>query len=157
MRSIDLAPYKVRNPLAADGEGLKDLEAIQKLYKKLVASADEKVNGELDALLRVINDLKANSAADIDYDVRNSLIEVLFAPNQGLSARDILDRDDLARKIRDWPDATLLLEDTEYDKVKQALESVTGFGRNDVEFVRRIFQASKVEVKGKAKEDASKE
>lgn len=81
------------------------------------------------------------------YDVKGSLIEVLFAPDLRLAALETLERDDLARKIKDWPDDTLLLEETEYQKVKSGLESLRGFGRNDVEFIRRVEQAPEVAVK----------
>lgn len=81
------------------------------------------------------------------YDVRGSLIEILFAPELGLKALEVLARDDLARKIRDWPDETLLLEDAEYEKVKSAIENVTGLGRDEIELIRRVLNASKVEVK----------
>ncbi len=151
MRSIDLATYKVTNPSVVGEDVLKDLEAVEGLYQRLVALPEESADGEVPALGRIIQEMKAGLAKEIDYDVKNSLIEVLFAPNQGLGARDILDRDDLARLIRDWPDAVLLLEDAQYDKIKQAADSVRGFTRNDVEFLRRVLQAPKVDLKNGGK------
>jgi hypothetical protein len=86
---------------------------------------------------------------EVKYDVRGSLIEVLFAPELQLNAREILDRDDLARKIKDCRDNNLLLEEAEYEKIKGAVETVRGMGRNEVEFIRRILKAEKVEVVAK--------
>lgn len=98
--------------------------------------------------------MKAVNLADYDveiaagktepYKVRNSLISVLFAPHQQLSGRALLDRDDLARKVRDakgTDDAPDLVafEDAEFDKIKAAVETQTGYGKFDVEFVRRIL------------------
>ena len=74
------------------------------------------------------------------YPVKDALINVLFG-QPGLKAREILRRDDIARKIlaADGPD--LALEDAEYDQLKQAFEVAEGFGRNDVELVRRVLTA----------------
>ncbi len=82
-----------------------------------------------------------------EYDVKSTLIEVLFAPDLRLAALETLERDDLAHKIKDWPDNTLLLEEADYQKVKAGLESLRGFGRNDVEFIRRVEKAPEVAVK----------
>lgn len=82
-----------------------------------------------------------------DYDIKGSIVEIMFAREQQLTAIETLERDSLAHKIKDWPDNTLLLEEAEYLKVKQSLEALRGFGRNDVEFIRRIMQAPEVPVK----------
>lgn len=82
-----------------------------------------------------------------EYDVRGSIVEILFAREQQLTATETLERDKLAHKILDWPDETLLLEEAEYAKVKQSLEALRGFTRNDVEFIRRINGAPEVSVK----------
>mgnify|MGYP001619773014 FL=1 len=83
------------------------------------------------------------------YDVRGSLIEVLFAPELQLKARDILDRDDLARKIRDWKNNLLILEEAEFEKLKHAIENAGGLGRNEIQLIRRILEAPQVEVEVK--------
>lgn len=82
-----------------------------------------------------------------EYDVRNTMIEVLFSPDLHLTAVEALARDDLAHKIKDCPDNTLLLEEAEYQKLKQGLEATRGFSRNDIEFIRRIEKAPEVAVK----------
>jgi len=86
---------------------------------------------------------------EVLYDVRNSMIEVLFSRDLQLSAREALNRDDLARKIRDSSDGSILLEEGEYSKLEKAVDTIKGFGRADVEFVRRILNAPQVEVEAK--------
>jgi len=84
---------------------------------------------------------------DIPYEVKDSLIEVMFSRDLQLSARELLDRDDIARKVRDCTDGQVILEEEEYNKILTAVNTVKGLGRPDVEFVRRILEAPKVEVK----------
>lgn len=97
----------------------------------------------------------AAGTQNVKYDVRGSLIEILFAPELQLTAKEILDRDDLARKIRDWSDNTLLLEEAEYEKLKSSVEVARGMGHNEVEFIRRVLNAEKIEVKPKVEAEAS--
>jgi len=80
------------------------------------------------------------------YNVRESLIEALFHPDLKLPARELLDREDLARRMRDCPDGYILLEEEEYNKVLQAVNSIRGYTKPDIEFVRRILNAEKVNV-----------
>lgn len=79
------------------------------------------------------------------YDIRTSLIEILFLPSLQLGARQALERDDLARKIKACEGSDLLLEDAEYQQIESAVNGFKGYGRNDVEFVRRVLEAKKVE------------
>jgi len=83
---------------------------------------------------------------ELPYPMREALAEVIFHPDLKLRALDLLKRDDLARKILDHSDSHILLEDSEYDLIKSAVNVVQGFVRNDVEFVRRVLDAESVEV-----------
>ena len=83
---------------------------------------------------------------DQTYPMREALAEVLFHPAIKIMALDLLKRDDLARKILACEDEYLLLEDAEYDKVREAVGKVDSFTRNDVEFVNRVLNAETVEV-----------
>jgi hypothetical protein len=85
----------------------------------------------------------------VPYDVKKSLIAVLFGPELRLRAQDLLERDKLARKIDECKEDSILLEEAEYGMVKSAVDSVSGFSRDDVEFVKRVFEASQVEVQKK--------
>jgi len=86
---------------------------------------------------------------DLPYEMKDSLIELIFSRDLGLSGQELLDRDDLARKIRDCPDGKVLLEESDWKKLALAVNTVKGLGRPDVEFVRRILEAPEVEVEVK--------
>lgn len=88
---------------------------------------------------------------DFPYEVKDSIIELLLTRELRLSGRELLDRDDLAKKIRDCPDGSILLEEGDWNKLVQSAETITGLGRPDVELIRRILKAEKVEVQEKSK------
>jgi hypothetical protein len=98
-------------------------------------------------------DVRGQDGNDVEvpYDVKNSMIEILFSRDLHLSAREALNRDDLARKIRDCPDGSILLEESDYSKLEKAVDAITGFGRTDVEFIRRILEAPRIQVEEKKK------
>ena len=81
---------------------------------------------------------------DVPYAVRPSLINLLFSQRE-LGAMEVLERDDLARKIRDWDGDTLLLEDAEFRQLELAVRSFKGYQKNDVELVRRVVKADTVQ------------
>ena len=89
-----------------------------------------------------------NEIVKMPYDVKSSLIGVLFHPELKLSGRELLLRDKLANKINDT-ESEILLEETDFLKIKMAIESIDGYTRNDVEFVRRVLEAEEIEVKEK--------
>lgn len=79
---------------------------------------------------------------EVAYEMRKSLIMVLFG-QQGLGALEILDRDDLAREIRD-AGKVLEIEEAPYEKLVTAVKAFTGYTQNDVELVRRVVGAVKL-------------
>jgi len=83
---------------------------------------------------------------DQRYPMGEALAEVIFHPALKIVALDLLKRDDLARKILACETPDLLLEESEYALVKDAVEKVDTYTRNDVEFVRRVMNAETVEV-----------
>lgn len=86
---------------------------------------------------------------DVPYDVKDVMIEILLSRSLGLSGAEILKRDGLAHKIMDCTDGMVLLEEDEWDKFVTAINTVKGLGRDDVELVRRILEAEKIEVEPK--------
>lgn len=85
---------------------------------------------------------------DLLYEVKRSTVGLLLGPHLKLSADQLLKNNKLAEKILDAPDdEPLLLEEEEYNRLKQAVETFKGFNKNDVELVRRIMEAVEVEVK----------
>ncbi len=89
---------------------------------------------------------------ELPYPVKNSMIEVLLSKDLGLSAGEALDRWPLACRIRDCPDGTILIEEGDYKKLVEAIDTITGWGRTDIEFLKRITEAPQVEVEEKSKE-----
>lgn len=85
-----------------------------------------------------------------DYKVRQSLLNVMFSPHLHLTARAIIEQDKIACKIEAAGDA-VLLEESEYERVKTAVETFEGYQRNDREFVRRVLDAETVCVEEVAK------
>lgn len=85
----------------------------------------------------------------IPYHFKESMIELLFARANELNGMELVERDKLAHKIYDCSDGTVMLEEAEWNKFYNALETVKGLGRTDVEFCRRILEAEKIEVEAK--------
>jgi len=92
---------------------------------------------------------KRNERGELDgslpYEVKTSVIELLFTRSQGLGAIQLLERDELATKIHSHSGNEILLEDAEFALVEGAIDAFKGFGKEDVEFVKRIKQAEKVD------------
>jgi len=99
--------------------------------------------------METVRDAETGDDVELPYDVRNSMVEALLSRDLGLLAREALDREDLARKIRDCPDETILIEETDYDKLVAAIDTITGWCRTDLEFLHRIIDAPEVEVEEK--------
>ena len=87
--------------------------------------------------------------AEIPYEFRGSLATILFLPELGLSAREVLQRQLLAAKIENCQDYSILLEESDYAKLLAALDAAKGFNRNDAEFIRRVIEAPEVQVQEK--------
>lgn len=85
----------------------------------------------------------------LPYEVKDSMTEMLFARDLQLSGPELLTRDDLVRKINGCTDSKVLLEEEEWNKCVRAAETIKGLGRTDVELIRRILKAPKVEVEAK--------
>jgi hypothetical protein len=83
---------------------------------------------------------------EVPFLVKESIYNALYHPDLRLSAKDLLDNDRLAQKIKACGNVALL-EEEEYQRVLQAFNTIKGFGSNDVELVRRVLEASEVEVK----------
>lgn len=86
---------------------------------------------------------------EFPYNVRSNLITVLFQRQLNLNAVELLGRDDLARKIRDCKSDEILLEESEYEEIKKAVNTFRGYGKQDIEFVRRVLKCPKIEVEEK--------
>ena len=79
------------------------------------------------------------------YLVADSLVAVLFNQSLRLSALDARKNDKIAQKIESATDF-VLLEEAEYQTLKECADSFRGYARNDLEFVDRIANAEEVEI-----------
>jgi hypothetical protein len=82
----------------------------------------------------------------IAYLVRQSLADVLLAPQLKLNGTALLRNNILATKIISSKDSFIFFEEAEWIQLTQALNIIEGWSHNDVEFVRRILESPKVEV-----------
>jgi hypothetical protein len=127
MRQLDLSNYVF---------GVDNLDEIKTKVSKSLAENDD---------LEFVQ-LASELTKAVIYDVKGSLIEILFHQDLDLHANEVMEREDLARKIRNCPDGKILLEEVEWINLRQAVETVPRLGRQEVEFIRRIQNAPKVEV-----------
>ncbi|MFH2095498.1 MAG: hypothetical protein ABIJ16_07330 [Bacteroidota bacterium] len=81
----------------------------------------------------------------VNYEVKTSIVNLLFHPDLKLNAVALLEQNKLAEKIL-ATEQEILLEEAEYGKVKQAVGVVTGLGKNDVELVKRVLEAEEISV-----------
>jgi len=79
------------------------------------------------------------------YDVKTSVLNILFHPGVRLGGAELVRQYTLAQKIEAAGD-DILLEEEEYQRLKKAFDSFEGFGRNDVEFVMRILEAEQLDM-----------
>ena len=90
-----------------------------------------------------------DGSTEIDYNVKESLQACLFHPALKLDGREVLKRGKLSDKIEE-ADGSILLEEEDYRKVKQAFETIEGFQKADIELCRRVLECDKIEVEEKA-------
>ena len=82
----------------------------------------------------------------INYLVRQSLADVLLAPQLKLNGRSLLKSHILATKILSGKDDFVFFEEAEWSQLVHAVEVIEGWSHNDVEFVQRVLNALIVEV-----------
>jgi len=87
--------------------------------------------------------------AEFPYRFKDSVLNLLFNPALQLNGAELVKQNVLAIKLEQCKDDEILLENDEYARIKQAVDSFKGFGRNDVGLVTRINEAEVVEVKTK--------
>ena len=97
----------------------------------------------------MVRDEASGKSVELSYPVKDSMVDVLLSRELGLSSREALDREDLARKIRDCPDGTILIEEADYTKLVAAIDTIKGWSRTDIEFLHRIMDAPEVPVEEK--------
>lgn len=79
------------------------------------------------------------------YEVKRSLITILFHPERKLDAYGALKANKIAEKIDAAADE-VLLEDAEYEQLIEGLKVTTGYVRTDIPFIERVLNAPEVKV-----------
>lgn len=83
----------------------------------------------------------------VPYDVRRSITNVVLSPEQKLGMAELLRYSRITDKIEATKEDFILLEEAEYQIIKQSFNKFKGFGINEVELCRRIEEAEEVKVK----------
>ena len=81
------------------------------------------------------------------YAFKDAIINLMFHPDLKLSSVELLKTNILAEKIIN--NEEIMLEEAEYNKIKNAVDSFQGFGKNEVELVKRVTECPKIDVKEK--------
>lgn len=82
-----------------------------------------------------------------DYPVKESLVEMAFIPQDGCRGSELLKRSALAQKIEQATGDSVLLEQAEWQRLIDALNSgAMKLGKWQVELVRRVIEAPDVPV-----------
>jgi len=82
------------------------------------------------------------------YSVKQSIEMAMYHPDLRLNYKDLMDHDRIAQKIKQ-ANGFVLLEESEYGRVRLAFESIKGFRKEDVELVKRVIEAPEVDVQEK--------
>ncbi len=90
----------------------------------------------------VVTDYPADGAT---YEVKRSLVVVLFHPDRKLDAFDTLKAQKIAEKIEAATES-VLLEEAEYAQLLEGIKVTRGFTRNDVELIERVLNAPEVTI-----------
>ena len=87
--------------------------------------------------------------AEFPFNMKDSLINVLFIPELRLNGVELLKANVLGQKILAFEGDEILLEEAEWLRLSAAISAAQGFGRMEVEFCQRITEAEEVEVEPK--------
>jgi len=87
--------------------------------------------------------------AEFPYPFKDSILNLLFVPALQLNGAELVKQNVLAMKLEQCKEDEILLEDEEYNRIKKAVDTFQGFGKNDVELVIRNNEAEVVEVEPK--------
>jgi len=106
-----------------------------------------------DYMLKIKTPDKMNPGQIIEgefpYHFKDSILNLLFIPALQLNGAELVKQNVLAMKLEQCKEGEILLEDEEYNRIKRAVDTFKGFGKNDVELVTRINEAAVVDVKPK--------
>ena len=82
------------------------------------------------------------------YVFKDAIINLMFHPDLRLSGAELLKTNILAEKIMEAK-KEIFLEEEEYNRVESAINSFKGFGRSEIELVKRVTECPEIDVKEK--------
>ena len=85
---------------------------------------------------------------ELPYPTKDSILNIMFRKELQLTGAELVKQNVLAIKLEQCRDE-ILLEEEEYNRLKNAFDKCRGFTRADVELVTRVNDAEVVEVKTK--------
>jgi len=89
------------------------------------------------------------SYSKIPYDVKKSIGDIILAPPLKLNGTELLKNNLIAQKIIECKDSFILLEQNEYNVIRNAIDVLDMFGKHDVKLIKKIVDATDVEVEEK--------
>jgi len=96
-----------------------------------------------------INKIRTNEGfKDVEYFVKDSLIFMMFDRKLQLAGTKLLEQNILAEKILK-ADKEIILEEAEYQKIRIAIDTFTGCGREEVELVKRVLECQEIDIEEK--------
>ena len=82
------------------------------------------------------------------YDVKASVISIMFSEHMKHTSQALMDYSDIKEKIKKAEDS-VILEDAEFSKILNAVDTFQGFREIDLEFVKRIKNAETIDPNAK--------
>ena len=86
----------------------------------------------------------------VKMNIKDWISNMLFHPDLKLGGREVILRGKLAEKI-DKAGKEIILEEVDYQKIKEAFEKFKGFQKVHIELVKRVLDAELIEVEEKKK------
>lgn len=118
---------------------------MQKMHKLQISDYNVK--------MKVRSEDGSVSDKEFPFKVLDSISMIIFHPELKLSGKELLASGKLAEKLEDEKNhkkegesVFILLTAQEFGMVKRAFETAKGFGRNEIELIRRIEECEEVEV-----------
>lgn len=113
-----------------------------------------KKGGLMEAYKIDLQDYRIKSIVDgkieiIDYGIKEVMANIICHPMLKHTGYKFYQVSKVADKIATCKKDYIVLDSSEYAMVKESFDKFEGFGRNDSEMVRRVYEAEKVEVEEK--------
>ena len=82
----------------------------------------------------------------IPYSVKQSIVGILYSPDLRLTMREAINRKPLADSIENCQEDFIYITQEDYTKIKDSFDKTQGFGKDDVELLKRIDKAEEIDV-----------